>query len=79
MAEPPDDPANARAAQARSGSPFLSPDQAAYYLGVSSRTLQEYRTAGSGPRFRRHSRHIRYHIDDLDAWSRSVGEAGDNA
>lgn len=67
---------NERAARARSGSPFLSPDQAAFYLSLSPRTLQEYRTAGTGPRYRRHSRHIRYHIDDLDAWSRSVGEAG---
>lgn len=71
-----DGDANARAALARRGSPYLSPDQAAFYLGVSPRTLQEYRTAGTGPRFRRHSRHVRYHIDDLDIWSRSVGEAG---
>lgn len=71
-----DDSADQRAARARRGSPFLSPDQAAFYLSLSPRTLQEYRTAGTGPRFRRHSRHIRYHVDDLDAWSRSVGEAG---
>lgn len=76
MTETFDDAVNARAARARSGSPFLSPDQAAFYLSLSPRTLQEYRTAGTGPRYRRHSRHIRYHIDDLDAWSRSVGEAG---
>lgn len=71
--------ANGRAALARQGSPYLSPDQAAFYLSLSPRTLQEYRTAGTGPRFRRHSRHIRYHVDDLDAWSQSVGEAGLNA
>lgn len=67
-----------RAATARRGSPFLSPQQAAYYLGLSVRTLQEYRTARIGPRFRRHSRHIRYHIDDLNAWSKGVsgGEGG---
>lgn len=76
MTELSDDAAIARAARARGGSPFLSPDQAAFYLGVSPRTLQEYRTAGTGPRFRRHSRHIRYHIDDLDAWSQHLGEAG---
>lgn len=74
-----DDAANVRAARARSGSPFLSPEQAAFYLSVSPRTLQEYRTAGAGPRYRRHSRHIRYHIDDLDAWSQHVGEAGIDA
>jgi Helix-turn-helix domain len=79
MTDPSDEAANARAARARSGSPFLTPDQAAFYLGISSRTLQEYRTGGTGPRYRRHSRHLRYHIDDLDAWSQSLGEAGDNA
>lgn len=79
MAQVFDEEANARAAQARKGSPFLSPEQAAFYLGVSHRTLQEYRSAGTGPRYRRHSRHIRYHIDDLDAWSLRSGEAGGNA
>ncbi len=79
MTDPSGGDENMRAARARSGSPFLSPDQAAFYLGLSSRTLQEYRTAGTGPRYRRHSRHIRYHIDDLDTWSRSVGEAGPDA
>jgi hypothetical protein len=79
MTDRSDEHENLRAARARSGSPFLSPDQAAFYLSLSPRTLQEYRTAGTGPRYRRHSRHIRYHIDDLDAWSRSVGEAGCDA
>lgn len=66
----------ARAARAARGSPFLTPEQAAYYLGVSTRTLQEHRTRGSGPRYRRHCRRIRYHIDDLDIWSRRTPEAG---
>ncbi len=71
------DDENSRAARAARGSPFLSPQQAAHYLGISTRTLQEHRTAGSGPRFRRHSRHIRYHVDDLDAWS--VSQSGREA
>lgn len=58
-----------RASEARRGSPFLNPKQAAHYLGVSTRTLQTHRSAGTGPRYRRHCRRIRYHIDDLDAWS----------
>ncbi len=66
----------ARARLALRGSPFLSPEQAAHYLGLSTRTLQEHHSAGTGPRFRRHTRHIRYHIDDLDAWSKGVSEAG---
>ena len=63
----------ARAARAKKGSPFLSTEQAAFYLGLSARKLQQMRAAGGGPGFRRHSRYIRYHIDDLDAWSRGSG------
>lgn len=64
-----------RAAQAKKGSPFLSTEQAAFYLGLSPRKMQAMRGAALGPRFRRHSRYIRYHIDDLDSWSRDSGTA----
>jgi hypothetical protein len=66
----------ARAERAKKGSPFLSTEQAAFYLGLSARKLQAMRGAGNGPRFRRHSRYVRYHIDDLDAWSKGVSDAG---
>lgn len=72
-----DDDQAARARLALRGSPFLSPEQAAHYLGISVRTLQEHRSTGSGPRFRRHCRHIRYHIDDLDSWSLGTREERD--
>ena len=62
-----------RAAHARKGSPFLSPKQAAFYLGVSVRKLQAMRSIGFGPPFRRHCRFVHYHIDDLNDWSRSRG------
>jgi hypothetical protein len=62
----------ARAARAKKGSPFLSTEQAGFYLGLSARKLQQMRSAGEGPPFRRHSRYVRYHIDELDAWSRGV-------
>lgn len=58
-----------RAASAKKGSPFLNTDQAAHYVGLSRRTLEKMRTAGGGPRFRKHGRYVRYHIDDLDEWS----------
>jgi len=58
-----------RANRARRGSPFLNTDQAAAYLKISSRLLKRLRRAGKGPVFRRHSRFIQYHIDDLDGWS----------
>jgi hypothetical protein len=63
-----------RAARAARGSPFLDPAQAAFYLGISVRTLQVHRTNGTGPTFRRHARRIRYHIDDLDSWSRDTAK-----
>jgi len=65
----------ARAARAKKGSPFLSTEQAAFYLGLSARKLQAMRSGGTGPGFRRHSRYVRYHIDDLDAWSKGVSGA----
>ncbi len=60
-----------RAAQARKSSPFLSTAQAAHYVGLSRRTLEKMRTLGGGPKYRKHGRYVRYHIDDLDAWSAS--------
>ena len=66
----------ARAARAKKGSPFLSTEQAAFYLGFSARKLQSMRGSGTGPAFRRHSRYVRYHIDDLDDWSKGVSAKG---
>jgi len=71
------DDAIERAARAKKGCPFLSTEQAAFYLGLAPRRLQKMRADGTGPVFRRHSRYVRYHIDDLDAWSRGSGEAPD--
>ena len=65
----------ARAARAKKGSPFLSTEQAAFYLGLSPRKMQSMRAGGTGPAFRRHSRYVRYHVDDLDAWSKGSAEA----
>ncbi len=65
-----------RADAARKGSPFLNTAQAAYYLGLSERTLREMRGRGDGPPFREHGRQYRYHIADLDAWS--VAHKADN-
>jgi hypothetical protein len=68
-----------RAARAKKGSPFLNTEQAAFYLGLSARKLQQMRRTETGPRFRRHGRYVRYHIDDLDRWSMDMGneECGD--
>jgi hypothetical protein len=66
----------ARASRAKKGSPFLSTEQAAFYLGLSARKLQQMRAGATGPMFRRHSRYVRYHIDDLDRWSSGEGGQG---
>lgn len=67
----------ARARAAKHGSPFLNTEQAAAYLGLCPRKLQYMRSRCTGPRYRLHSRFIRYHIDDLVIWSRSTSPAAD--
>lgn len=37
-------------------------------LGISVRTLERHRVAGTGPRYARLGRLIRYREGDLDAW-----------
>ena len=59
------------AADAKKGSPFLTTEQAARYLGLSRQALEKMRRQGRGPRYRKHGRYVRYHIADLDAWSES--------
>jgi hypothetical protein len=58
-----------RVAGAKKVSPFLNTEHAAFYIGLSASGLEKMRRRGNGPKFRHHGRHIRYHIDDLDAWS----------
>jgi hypothetical protein len=53
--------------------PWLTPEDAAQYCGLSSAKALEHRRArGTGPRFAKPSPHvIRYHRKDLDDWLRS--------
>jgi len=44
---------------------ILTQVEAAQILGVSERTLERHRTAGTGPRFTRLGRLIRYREQDL--------------
>lgn len=53
--------------------PYLNTAQAAHYIGLTPRHLERMRSQRSGPPYRRHGRFVFYHIDDLDAWSRSTG------
>lgn len=70
-----DDDEIARARGTVRGSPYLNTEQAAAYLGVSAWRMKAMRKAGTGPRYRFHSRYIRYLIDDLVLWSRSTSQA----
>ena len=64
-----DDSAIERAAVARKGSPYLNTAQAAHYLGLSHRKLEEMRAEGIGPIYRKLGNAVRYHINDLDIWA----------
>lgn len=51
------------------GSPFLTTPEAAHYLRLEPNTLEKMRVYGGGPIYRKHGRQVRYHVDDLKAWS----------
>lgn len=48
---------------------YLTPAEAAANLALSKRTLENFRTRGGGPVFRRFGGAVRYHRDDLAAWA----------
>jgi predicted DNA-binding transcriptional regulator AlpA len=47
---------------------LLNQKQAARVLGISVRTLERHRVAGTGPRWARLGRLVRYRQSDLTAW-----------
>ena len=49
--------------------PFLTTKEAAHFLRLKPNTLEKMRVYGGGPQYRKHGRHVRYHVDDLLAWS----------
>jgi hypothetical protein len=65
-----------RAQAARDGCPYLNAKQTAFHLGISETTLRALRAAGRGPLGRMHARALRYHIDDIEAWSLAQGKGG---
>ncbi len=50
-------------------SPYKTVDEAANYLRLNPRTLNNMRSAGKGPCFHKHGRRVLYHIDELVRWS----------
>jgi predicted DNA-binding transcriptional regulator AlpA len=59
-------------AEEEEASPFLDVNEAAAYLRLKKRTLDNMRWQGIGPRFRKHGGRVVYHRDDLKAWSEST-------
>jgi len=50
-------------------SPFLTSQEAADYLRLSYKTLNNMRWREEGPNYRKHGGRVVYHIKDLDHWS----------
>jgi len=50
-------------------SPFLSTMEAAVYLRLSVRALENYRLNGSGPLYRKHGNKVVYPLGNLNDWS----------
>lgn len=46
----------------------LTTDAAAAYVGLASKTLEKRRIAGTGPKFLKLGRAVRYRVADLDVW-----------
>jgi predicted DNA-binding transcriptional regulator AlpA len=59
--------------------PLLTQRQASTLLCLSERTLERLRVAGTGPRFVRAGRSVRYRQSDLEAWivERVVGSTSE--
>lgn len=50
-------------------SPFLTTQEAASYLRISARTMENWRWSNDGPEYRKHGGTVVYHLDDLNAFS----------
>lgn len=57
----------------------LTRDEAARYLGISRRSLDNWAHQGRGPRYFRVGRSARYRLSDLQQWLESRAVEGDQA
>lgn len=56
-------------------SAYLTTKDAARHLGFSYKTLESWRARGMGPRYRQlPNGRIRYLMNELDDWARSLGD-----
>ena len=55
--------------------PTLTTEGAAKYLGISARTLANWRISGIGPKYHKPTNKLIYYFQaDLDSWIKSAGE-----
>ena len=50
-------------------SPYLTTKEAADFLRLKPRTLENMRWVGGGPQYHKHGGRVLYHIDELRRWS----------
>ena len=50
-------------------SPFLKVEEAANYLRLKKRTLDNKRWMGTGPTFRKHGGRVYYRLEEISKWS----------
>jgi excisionase family DNA binding protein len=50
---------------------LLSPTQLAEYIGVPVDTVYIWNQRGSGPKFARVGKHVRYRLTDVESWLES--------
>lgn len=50
---------------------YLDEIGASTYLGLSRRTLQNWRVRGQGPRFAKFGKSVRYQAAELDRWAKA--------
>jgi hypothetical protein len=60
-----------------SKSPYLTSQEAADYLRLDVKTLNNMRWRGEGPNYRKHGGKVVYHLSDLNYWS-TDRDAGDH-
>ena len=48
---------------------YLRTKEAAYYVGLSARTLEKHRTYGTGPAYRKVGGRVIYALEDLRNWA----------
>lgn len=47
---------------------WISRQQLAERLGISEKTAAEWACKGTGPRYARFGKHVRYRMSDVEAW-----------